>query len=426
MTNHIQIPTLVETYHAVRSRTEDLCVSLEVEDYGLQSMSDASPAKWHLAHTSWFYEQMILGPYLAGYESLNPEFAHLFNSYYESLGTFFQRSERGVLSRPTVKEVYAYRAYVDEAMVRLLADHAHENLHEITERTILGLNHEQQHQELLLTDIKHAFSKNPLRPAYSDENPVRAEVVHTEDKSAKHSTGWLVFDEGLYEIGHAGSGFAYDNEMPAHKVYLGQYAIADQLVTNGEYIEFMAAGAYENADLWLSDAWAHLKQEGWTAPLYWQEVDGVWYSMTLHGWQQVDEHAPVAHVSFYEAAAYARWKGKRLPTEAEWEVAAKTQPLQGNLYNASQLAPMPKTGSNTQFFGDVWEWTASPYVAYPGYQRLKGPFGEYNGKFMSSQMILRGGSCLTPQDHVRPSYRNFFYPHIRWQYSGIRLAEDRS
>ena len=406
---------LSDDYTRVRARSEALCSPLEVEDYGVQSMPDASPAKWHLAHTTWFYEQLVLTPFLSGYEVFHPGYAKLFNSYYESLGTLYTRSERGVLSRPTVREVYDYRAHVDAAMTTLLAQAGHPARAEIESRTVLGLNHEQQHQELLLTDIKHAFYKNPLRPAYLQNPPPKARAATTK--------GWLAFDEGVYEIGHEGSGFAYDNETPRHKVYLNAYRIADHLVTNGDYLAFMVDGGYENPDLWLSDAWAVVKAEGWHAPLYWEEGEQGWQAMTLSGMQPVDMDAPVCHVSFYEAAAYARWAGKRLPTEAEWEQAAARTATAGNLYAADVLMPLP-SGPHHQFYGDVWEWTASAYTEYPGYHREAGPFGEYNGKFMSSQMVLRGGSCLTPADHIRATYRNFFYPQIRWQYSGIRLAED--
>lgn len=410
-----------EYFDRVRRQTETLCEPLETEDYGLQSMPDASPAKWHLAHTSWFFETMLLVPYADGYQAYHPEFAHLFNSYYESLGRFFTRAERGVLSRPTVKQVYAYRAHVDNAMRQLLGLAKHPDIEEIIRRTVLGLNHEQQHQELLLTDIKHAFAKNPLRPTYREEASIGEVIEDTQNP-------WLSFEGGLAEIGHDGNGFAYDNEMPAHKVYLAPFSVAPSVVTNGEYQEFIEAGGYQDADLWLSDAWTRIREENWQAPLYWEKHDGAWHAMTLQGFLPVDEAAPVCHVSFYEASAYARWRGKRLPTEAEWEHAARQSSLQSshrdNLMDSDAFRPLPARQATNQFIGDVWEWTASAYTEYPGYMRERGPFGEYNGKFMSGQMVLRGGSCLTPADHIRPTYRNFFYPHIRWQYSGIRLAED--
>ncbi len=413
---HHQHQSVLKQFSRVRNQTEALCAPLETEDYGLQSMPDASPPKWHLAHTSWFFEEMILKPYLKGYEPFNEAYAHLFNSYYESLGRFFTRAERGVLSRPTVKEVYAYRQYIDVAMRGLLSDASHPEKTEIERRTILGTNHEQQHQELLLTDIKHAFSKNPLRPAYKSPPP---EILAGEIKA-----DWLSFDAGLYETGDKDAAFSYDNEQPRHKAYLNGFKIATRPVSNAEYIKFINDGGYENADLWLSDAWALIKAEHWQHPLYWEKHNGTYECMTLHGMQTVHHSSPVSHVSFYEAAAYARWAEKRLPTETEWEVAAEQFPICGNLANGGMLAPTAVPNDSHQFYGDVWEWTSSPYTEYPGYQRLSGPFGEYNGKFMSSQMVLRGGSCLTPGDHIRSSYRNFFPPHTRWQFSGIRLAED--
>lgn len=409
--------SLVEDFARVREHSANLCAPLEIEDYGVQSMPDASPAKWHLAHTTWFFEQLVLGPFAQGYRVFHPQFAHLFNSYYESLGTFFTRRERGTLTRPTVEEVYTYRAYVNQAMAALLGAADHPDRAEIERRTILGLNHEQQHQELLLTDIKHAFAMNPLRPIY---------LPAPDEKNSPLTGGtppWLEFGSGVKEIGHNGEGFAYDNESPRHKVFLDSYALAPQPVTNSEFIGFIDAGGYGDADLWLSDAWALLKTEKWQAPLYWEKREGHWWSMTLHGMQPVKPDAPVCHVSFYEAAAFARSAGKRLPTEAEWENAAGA--IDGDPSSAGHIEPGVAAASGSQFYGDVWEWTSSAYTEYPGYRRLEGTFGEYNGKFMSGQMVLRGGSCLTSRDHIRPSYRNFFPSHIRWQYSGFRLAEDR-
>jgi ergothioneine biosynthesis protein EgtB len=437
-------------FKRVRAHSEQLCSPLEVEDFGVQSMPDASPIKWHLAHTSWFYETMLLKPFLADYSPFSDAFAHLFNSYYESFGSFHTRAERGLLSRPTVREVYAYRAHIDQAMRTLLADEAHADRTSILERTVLGLNHEQQHQELMLTDIKHAFFKNPLRPAYQPAPEAPPSDVQLSDAQAAGTTAsattdqppppasWLTFEGGLVEIGHSGKAFAYDNEMPRHKVYLEPYALAPAPVTNGDYRAFVEAGGYRDADLWLSDAWALVKEGHWCAPFYWEKRDGAWWHHTLQGMQPVDMAAPVAHVSFYEAAAFARWHGKRLPTEAEWEHAAARYAPEGipvgnlagnaasNAADSGHYAPRAADGTNRhfQFFGDVWEWTASPYTEYPGYQRLSGPLGEYNGKFMSSQMVLRGGSCVTPADHIRPGYRNFFPPHTRWQFSGLRLAAD--
>jgi len=401
-----------------RNQTTSICAPLLIEDYVPQASEFTSPPKWHLAHTSWFFEELILKLYAGSYEPYDATFSHLFNSYYESLGGLFTRAERGLLTRPTVQQVYAYRAHVDEAMVVLLKDTSHTDRHEIEHRCILGLNHEQQHQELLLMDIKHAFSKNPLRPVYCEllEYPA----------SKRTPQSWITFDAGLYETGHKGDDFAYDNEMPRHKSYSDGFRIATRPVSNQEYILFIDNGGYEDADLWLSDGWATVQESAWKAPLYWEKTGDEWQCMTLHGMQRVDKNAPACHLSFYEAAAYARWAKKRLPTEVEWEIAAQTLAIEGNLGYSANLEPLVCQPNNIshQFYGDVWEWTSSPYTEYPGYQRLEGPFGEYNGKFMSSQMVLRGGSCLTPRNHIRSSYRNFFYPHCRWQYSGLRLAED--
>lgn len=416
MTHMTSCHSLSDQYDRVRQASTLLCERLEVEDYGVQSMVDASPAKWHLAHTSWFFEQFLLVPYLADYGEFNRQFAHLFNSYYESLGGFFTRAERGTLSRPTVKEVYAYRAHVDAAMAALLGQETHTVRPEIERRTALGLNHEQQHQELMLTDIKHAFAKNPLRPAYAsaqDNSPPGPEAT---------TPAWLDFDEGIALVGNSDEGFAFDNETPIHKVYLAPYKLADRLVTAGDYIRFIEAGGYDDADLWLSDAWATVKAEAWQAPLYWERRGDDWWRMTLYGMQPVDPAAPVSHVSLYEAAAFARWRGKRLPTETEWEHAARTQ---SPATPDGALEASAADEGDPQFFGTLWQWTASAYTEYPGYQRATGAFGEYNGKFMSGQMVLRGGSCVTPAGHIRPSYRNFFPPQTRWQFSGIRLAEDK-
>jgi len=411
-----QHQSLLADFLHIRSQTVALCAPLENEDYGVQSMPDASPVKWHLAHTSWFFEEMILKPFAKDYAPYNDTFTHLFNSYYESIGCFFTRSERGLISRPTVKEVYAYRLYIDTAVEKLLSEKNTQNSTKIHQRLTLGLHHEQQHQELLLTDIKHAFSKNPLRPVYMD--------TPFQPSSKAPPVTWIEYKEGLYEVGYQGEDFSYDNECPSHKSYVTAFKIASRPVTNEEYLSFIDDGGYQKADLWLSDAWTLLKAEKWEAPLYWEKQSDGWWFFTLQGMRHINMSAPVCHVSFYEAAAYARWAKKRLPTESEWEVAATTFPIIGNLADTGMYAPSANTNNSHQFYGDVWEWTSSPYTEYPGYQRLEGPLGEYNGKFMSSQMVLRGGSCLTPKDHIRPSYRNFFYPDKRWQYSGIRLAED--
>jgi len=413
---------LLEDYRAIRRHSETLCAPLAVEDYVIQAMPDVSPPKWHLAHTTWFFETFLLIPYLKPYRLFHERYGYLFNSYYETVGSFFPRPQRGLLARPTVEEIYRYRAYVDEAMAELLTAPPPSDKDEIASRLLLGLNHEQQHQELLLTDIKYNFAVNPLRPVYRHANHPKA--------PAASALGWLDYGGGLREIGHAGSGFAYDNETPRHKVYLRDYRLASRLVTNGEYLEFVEAGGYRRAELWLSDGWAAIRQRGWQAPLYWENIEGEWWLMTLSGMRPLDENEPVCHVSFYEADAYARFRGKRLPTEAEWECAASRCTIRGHFRESGRYHPAATSetegGDIAQIFGDVWEWTRSPYAPYPGFKPLAGSIGEYNGKFMCNQMVLRGGSCATPESHIRTTYRNFFYPPDRWQFTGIRLAEDGS
>lgn len=404
-------------YRRVRSQSEALCAPLVTEDYCIQTMADVSPPKWHLAHVTWFFEQFVLLPNLAGYQVHDPIYDFLFNSYYETHGTPFPRPRRGLLSRPTVEQVHAYRAHVDQAMETLLGEPALPP--QTMFRIELGLHHEQQHQELLLTDIKHILAFNPLRPAYRpDALPPAAPAPALQ---------WVEFPAGVREIGHGGDGFAYDNETPRHPVYAGAFALASRPVTNGEFLAFMADGGYQRPEFWLSDGWSTVRRENWSAPLYWEQRDGRWHYMTLTGMQPVDEHAAVCHVSLYEADAYARWAGKRLPTEAEWEIAAEGQPVRGNLRDNDPLHPGGADDQQplAQLYGDVWEWTRSAYGPYPGFKPLAGSLGEYNGKFMSSQLVLRGGSIATPADHVRRSYRNFFYPGDRWQFTGIRLADDR-
>ncbi|MDH5444253.1 MAG: ergothioneine biosynthesis protein EgtB [Gammaproteobacteria bacterium] len=400
----------------VREDSESICRPLEIEDYGMQTIADVSPPKWHLAHTSWFFETFLLKPFVQNYREFHPQFAHLFNSYYETVGTFHPRPERGLLARPTVKEVYSYRAHVDEAMTRLIEMTDHEQYEEIINRTILGLHHEQQHQELLYTDIKHIFAYSPLRPVYREKDYPSTDKLKALD--------WLSVSPHVYETGHVGKVFAYDNEYPRHKSYLNGAKLASRLVTNGEFLEFIEEGAYQRAELWLSDGWKTVQQYHWQAPLYWEQIDGEWWYMTLSGFKPVDLNAPVVHVSLYEADAFARWAGKRLPTEAEWEVLASQAAIKGNLRDSDNLQPIALQGYHEQFYGDVWEWTQSPYAPYPGYKTPPGAIGEYNGKFMSNQFVLRGGSCVTPAEHIRATYRNFFYAGDRWQFSGIRLAED--
>ena len=412
-----------ERFRAVRRQTEALAAPLTPEDQVVQAMPDASPTKWHLGHVSWFFETFILREHAADYRPFDDRYHYIFNSYYEGEGPRQPRPDRGMLTRPPLDEVMAYRAHVDRAMCGLLErqnDAADGTVAALTE---LGLHHEQQHQELLLTDALNLLSRNPLRPAY---DAASAPAV-TEDPAAP--AGWVEFEGGIREIGHDGRGFAYDNEGPRHEVLIRPFRLADRPVTCGEWLAFIEDGGYARPELWLADGWATVQAEGWTAPLYWQRTeDGRIEIMTLHGPRPVEPAAPVAHVSFYEAEAFARWADKRLPTEAEWEVAAEGLRPEGQTAGSGVFAPRPAPAGEglRQMFGGVWEWTASPYVGYPGFRPPEGTVGEYNGKFMANQIVLRGGSCATPDGHVRASYRNFFYPHQRWQFSGLRLAEDLS
>ena len=407
-----QPPTFLPRYRAVRHMTETLCLPLEIEDYGLQSMPDCSPPKWHLAHTTWFLETFILADHEPGFQPFNPMFRFLFNSYYEAVGDRWPRPARGLLSRPTVAEVYGYRNAVDERMKSLMEKAGDRTRRAIAPLIEMGLNHEQQHQELLLTDLKHAFGLNPLTPAYAPPEAL--------PEGSSSPLLWETFAEGVRSIGHAGIGFAFDNEGPRHRVVTEGFQLAARPVTVGEYLAFMEDRGYDRPELWLSDGWTARNAKGWTEPLYWA---GGGFAFTLRGIQHLDPAAPVCHISYYEADAYARWADARLPTEAEWEIAAGTRAVTGNFLDFDRFHPVPDNGSG-QFFGDVWEWTASPYIAYPGYRAATGALGEYNGKFMCNQMVLRGGSCVTPAGHVRPTYRNFFPPDARWQFSGLRLARD--
>jgi dimethylhistidine N-methyltransferase len=403
-------------YHAVRAASETLTRSLTSEDQAAQSMPDASPSKWHLAHVSWFFETFLLVPRLAGYKVFDSRFAYLFNSYYEALGARQPRPERGLLTRPSLADVIAYRAHVDAAMARLLAAPDPE----IGPLVELGLAHEEQHQELILMDILHLFASSPLKPAFAPPRPAL-------DAGAAAPLIFLDLEGGLVEIGHEGPGFAFDNEAPRHKVWLEAYRLADRLVTNGEWRAFMADGGYERPELWHSDGWARVRSEGWRAPLYWEEgADGGWRVMTLHGLRPVEPAAPVSHVSWYEASAYAVWAGARLPSEAEWEHASVGLTPTGRFLGAGRLDATAAGGGEglKQMFGDLWEWTSSAYSPYPGFRAAAGAVGEYNGKFMAGQFVLRGGAAVTPPGHVRASYRNFFYPHQRWMFSGVRLAMD--
>lgn len=405
-------------YRRVRERSEALCRPLAVEDYVVQSMDDVSPPKWHLAHVTWFFETFVLKPADAGYRLFHPAYEYLFNSYYNAVGPQYPRPRRGLLSRPTVREVYAYRAQVDAAIARLVADAGREAWRRAAPLLLLGLHHEQQHQELFVYDLKHNFAVNPLKPAYRGDLPVsNAEAPALE---------WIEFAGGVREIGHDGAGFAFDNEGPRHRLLLDDFRLASRPVTNGEFLAFIEEGGYGRPELWLADGWVTVLEEGWRAPLYWEERDGAWHVMTMGGLRPLNPHEPVSHVSYYEADAFARWAGKRLPLEAEWEAAAEPLAREGNFVERGYFHPTPAKegeGGLKQMFGDVWEWTQSPYVPYPGYRPASGAVGEYNGKFMSNQVVLRGGSCATPEDHIRATYRNFFYPHQRWMVAGFRLAE---
>jgi ergothioneine biosynthesis protein EgtB len=410
--------SLGQAYAWVREATEAVCDPLETEDYCVQSMPDVSPTKWHLAHTSWFFETFILEQAEPDFRPFHPGYRVLFNSYYNAVGPQHLRPQRGLLSRPTVQEIFHYRAQVDERIQAVLDQRRLSESQQ--ELLLLGLHHEQQHQELMLMDIKHVFSQNPLRPAYRPSGP-----HSTSSRGSDWS--WLEFQGGVRQVGHQGTGFAFDNEGPRHDVLLQPFRLQSRLVTNGEFIEFIEDGGYERPELWLSDGWATLQREGLRSPLYWEQIDGGWKLLTLGGMREVKPHAPVCHVSYFEADAFARWQGARLPTEQEWETAAEGLPIEGNFVEGRALHPLSVEGSPEQLrqmFGDAWEWTASPYVAYPGFEAPQGAVGEYNGKFMHNQIVLRGGSCVTPQSHVRASYRNFFPAHSRWMFSGFRLARD--
>ena len=431
----------LHAYLASRQRSIDICAPLETEDYVIQTMPDVSPPKWHLAHTSWFFETFILAEFEPTYTLYHPQFDTLFNSYYVTHSDPYPRPARGMLSRPTVEQVLAYRAHVDAAMTQLIQDASDSHWQAIQPLLTLGINHEQQHQELMLTDIKNILSINPLQPCYLKHKPAAASNSGNIENDRLR---WSSYQGGIVETGHDGDSFAYDNEGPAHRVYLDNFKLATRCITNGEYIDFIESGGYQQAELWLSDGWSTIHAENWQAPLYWRQVDGEWYYFTFSGLRPVDRDAAVCHVSYFEADAYASWANKRLPTEHEWELAAK-QLIQlenaatGNFYEQQQYQPVAVStcaGVNQQdkqqidkppvqqMFGDVWEWTASPYIAYPGYKPAQGSIGEYNGKFMSGQMVLRGGSFATAQNHIRATYRNFFYAKDRWQFSGFRLADD--
>jgi ergothioneine biosynthesis protein EgtB len=407
--------SLAARYRAARATTLALAAPLSAEDCAIQSMPDASPVKWHLAHTTWFFETFVLAP--RGAPAFDPAYRTLFNSYYHAVGDRHPRPERGLLSRPSLADVLAYRAHVDEAMARRLDEGTLDA--EGLALVELGVQHEQQHEELILTDVKHLLSRNPLRPAYRKSWPLTP--VHGSDGS------WIAVAGGVHEIGHNGPGFAFDNESPRHRVLLEDFEIASHPVTHGDFLRFIEDGGYRRPELWLSAGWDAVVAEAWEAPAYWERREGEWQTFTLHGMAPVEPRTPACHVSFYEADAYARWAGARLPTEGEWEIATAQTPIAGNFLESGMLHPLaqreaPLDGALAQAFGDVWEWTRSDYAPYPGYRPAEGAVGEYNGKFMANQYVLRGGSCATPASHIRATYRNFFPAQARWQFSGLRLA----
>jgi ergothioneine biosynthesis protein EgtB len=408
---------LAERYDTIRQFSEHLCQPLQPEDHVIQSMPDVSPTKWHLAHTTWFFETFVLGQRGDGFQPFHPQFGYLFNSYYVSVGQRHCRPRRGLLSRPTVSEVREYRRHVDGHMQALL-NGGRSLPPELAGIIELGLHHEQQHQELMLTDIKHVFSVNPLGPVYRHGAAMAA--------GAAPPMRWIAFEEGIHSIGHDGRGFAYDNESARHRVLLQAFELASRPVTSGEYQAFIDDGGYRRPELWLSDGWNTAQAQGWEAPLYWERCDGRWSMFTLGGQRQIIDAEPVCHVSYFEADAFARWSGHRLPTEFEWESASTLAPIDGNFVEDELYHPRvaDDKGGLAQMFGDAWEWTASAYLRYPGYRAPAGALGEYNGKFMCNQFILRGGSCATSRSHIRRTYRNFFPPEARWQFSGFRLARD--
>jgi ergothioneine biosynthesis protein EgtB len=421
-TSHARSRRLIEQFRQVRDFSVHLCGSLEPEDYVVQSMPDVSPTKWHLAHTSWFFETFVVKVWMQRYRSEVPQYAYLFNSYYNAAGDMHRRDLRGLISRPTVAETYGFRESIDQCVIKVLEEADDPLLSEIEPVLTLGMHHEQQHQELLVTDIKHVFSQNPLYPIFqanaAEPGPGKVAPQH-----------FVEFDEATVLIGHDGAGFSYDNEGPRHRALVPAFSLSNRLITNGEYLGFMEAGGYRRPEFWLSLGWTTMDEQRWHAPLYWVQRDGAWWNFTLSGFRPVNESEPATHVSYFEADAYANWDGARLPTEFEWEHAAADMAIEGNFVDAQHFHPAPVVSTNgenalLQMFGDVWQWTRSAYLPYPGYRAIPGALGEYNGKFMCNQMVLRGGSCATSRSHIRPTYRNFFQPEKRWQFTGIRLARD--
>jgi ergothioneine biosynthesis protein EgtB len=415
---------LLARFRQVRDFTTHLCEELEPEDCVVQSMPDVSPTKWHLAHTTWFFETFVLKKWTPRYRPEVPQYAYLFNSYYNAAGNMHRRDLRGLISRPTVEETHRYRSSIDSYIVNLLSGADEKLLAEIEPIITLGINHEQQHQELLLTDIKHVLAQNPLYPVFRErKGDLETRKVSPQD--------FVEFEETTVQIGHDGNGFSYDNEGPRHPALVPHFSLASRVVTNGDYLEFMEAGGYTRPEFWLSLGWTTVNEQRWQAPLYWMKLDGAWWNFTLSGFRSVEESEPVTHVSYFEADAFANWSGARLPTEFEWEQAATDLSIEGNFVESEQFHPQASSASAhdrhlDQMFGDVWEWTRSGYAPYPGYRAAPGALGEYNGKFMCNQYVLRGGSCATSRTHIRQTYRNFFPPEKRWQFTGIRLARDPS
>ncbi|MBC5991500.1 ergothioneine biosynthesis protein EgtB [Pontibacter cellulosilyticus] len=409
---------ILQLYKQTRAQTEKICKPLEPEDTVVQPIVDVSPPKWHMAHTSWFFETFLLKQHLQGYKEFHPKYSYLFNSYYNNVGNRVQRDQRSTLTRPPLRDIYTFREHVDEHMQQLLQSISEEKLQEILPVLQLGLQHEQQHQELLITDIKYILSTNPLLPTYTPQ------LVKKTTQATK--ANFLEVPGGTYTIGYRGDDFCFDNELGVHDVQLEDFQIMNRLVTNGEYLEFMQDGAYQDFRHWLDEGLAMVRKDNLEAPLYWLQQDGEWHRFTMHGLQKVDLNEPVTHISFYEADAYANWAGKRLLTEFEWEAASQVYPpASGNFVESDLLEPTaadPGKEGMQQLYGDTWEWTYSAYHPYPGFTKAPGAIGEYNGKFMINQMVLRGGSCATPENHIRTTYRNFFHPDKRWQYNGIRLA----
>lgn len=418
----IQPRRLIQHFREVRDFSKQLCRTLEPEDYVVQSMPDVSPTKWHLAHTSWFFETFVLKVWMERYHSEVPEYAYLFNSYYNAAGDMHRRDLRGLISRPTVADTYRYRESIDQCVIQVLED-ADDALFAKMEPVItLGVHHEQQHQELLLTDIKHVLAQNPLHPVFHHGAAIR-------ETNRVAPQRFVEFDEETILVGHDGRGFFYDNEGPQHRALVNAFSLSNRLITNGEYLAFMEAGGYAHPKFWLSLGWATVNEQRWKAPLYWAERDGTWWNFTLSGFRPINESEPVTHVSYFEADAYANWAGARLPTEFEWEHAVSGISIEGNFVDSQRFHPAPAMNRNDdgallQMYGDAWEWTRSAYLPYPGYRAAPGALGEYNGKFMCNQMVLRGGSCATSLSHIRSTYRNFFQPEKRWQFTGIRLARD--